>query len=754
MQSTAPRGGHPFGMALLAALLVLPGPAAVWAAPQETAPAAGEAYAVSARVHATLAAAFAAEPLSSAWPRLPDDTLNSEGAFDAAIQAAVADNNLTRCLHLCIRALLDLPVSASFPGRWSRALAFAEGRERAFGATAPDTTADVLASVADAWPHGEDAYWSGQVIVVGRAARRGEGLGVLHRLRALVADPRMPERFRPDFEGQLGTALEGTKDYQGALESYAQLERSAPAVPSSAGALLHAVFINLDLGRTPEAMRIIRILGTVPGAVLDKANGAAQIREFVGLLNAGAVPDFWTRSRVWWSQWQALPFASSAEGKGLETSVPVIASEDALRAELAAAFGAHDTATLESELRRLVSAARWLPHAAVEVSDFEGIMNELEPGFGGDFRKLCIRILEGEQDALGDPEGLRRRQVALAGAYLNDNRPQTAITVVQAFHRGIDRDDMAQRAMNLAWGAALSTLRASDPACIKALQGDLAGPVLSTDGVNPALLRVHEVLMVAGLLALADRGEEGRALVERESLNPVIAGNVEAHRLIEVVRRQLGLAQEGEPGAPGTDDGGPVMLGGSGSSTSAEERRQAALRKEAAVRQEHQNQAAELRDAQIEFLTKKLSTHGDDAADYLMRGSLELEKGELDKAVADLDRALSLDHDYAHAYRVRGQAKLQKGDDAGAVADFSACLKGDHDSAEAYAGRAEARMHQGDWDRALADLDRVIELNPVDPHAYHARGVCKKHLEDNLGADDDFAKAKGYGYSEEAAGSR
>jgi lipoprotein NlpI len=72
---------------------------------------------------------------------------------------------------------------------------------------------------------------------------------------------------------------------------------------------------------------------------------------------------------------------------------------------------------------------------------------------------------------------------------------------------------------------------------------------------------------------------------------------------------------------------------------------------------------------------------------FINRGKARADKGTLDAAIADYDKAISLDPNWARIYNNRGFAKVRK----------------------------------GDFDAAIADLDKAIALDPTDAYAYNNR---------------------------------
>src|SRR5215471_14533654 len=69
----------------------------------------------------------------------------------------------------------------------------------------------------------------------------------------------------------------------------------------------------------------------------------------------------------------------------------------------------------------------------------------------------------------------------------------------------------------------------------------------------------------------------------------------------------------------------------------------------------------------------KLRTKGANA--YYHRGLAKIDKGDLDGASAEYNRAIDLDPKYANASGNRGLAKQTKGDLYGAIADYSRAIE-------------------------------------------------------------------------------
>ncbi len=124
----------------------------------------------------------------------------------------------------------------------------------------------------------------------------------------------------------------------------------------------------------------------------------------------------------------------------------------------------------------------------------------------------------------------------------------------------------------------------------------------------------------------------------------------------------------------------------------------------------------------------------------LNRGWLELQTGDIPRALAYYDAALRDNPTFAIAYRGRGYAHLKQGDLHGAVADYTASLQWEPDGAT-YLNRGLARHALGDTEGALADYSASLQLNGADPQAYNNRAIIRRDRGDLSGAINDFEKA-------------
>lgn len=98
-----------------------------------------------------------------------------------------------------------------------------------------------------------------------------------------------------------------------------------------------------------------------------------------------------------------------------------------------------------------------------------------------------------------------------------------------------------------------------------------------------------------------------------------------------------------------------------------------------------------------------------------MRGLCYLKDGQLDGAVADLNRAVELDPEQAKSYSYRAEAYILRGMAAEALRDSTKAidLRGDlRTIASAYKTRAKAHQQLGHVEQSEADFDKSFELDP------------------------------------------
>lgn len=109
------------------------------------------------------------------------------------------------------------------------------------------------------------------------------------------------------------------------------------------------------------------------------------------------------------------------------------------------------------------------------------------------------------------------------------------------------------------------------------------------------------------------------------------------------------------------------------------------------------------------------------SAAIMNRGNAYGAKGDLVKAIADLDQALNLNPSNAEAYRYRAVALVKNGDQDGAMKDLTEAIRFNPRAWQPFLMRAKISAAQHDAPAALDDLNKAIELNPKSAEGYSAR---------------------------------
>jgi tetratricopeptide (TPR) repeat protein len=120
------------------------------------------------------------------------------------------------------------------------------------------------------------------------------------------------------------------------------------------------------------------------------------------------------------------------------------------------------------------------------------------------------------------------------------------------------------------------------------------------------------------------------------------------------------------------------------------------------------------------------------------------EKGDLDGAIADLDRAIAIQPQSLSLWNERGRYKYEKGDFDGAIADLTKVIEGSglpKWTAQVHELRGFARMAKEDLDGALADLNHAVRLDPDYTVYLSDRAMIHSARADWDAAIADYTKA-------------
>jgi tetratricopeptide (TPR) repeat protein len=132
------------------------------------------------------------------------------------------------------------------------------------------------------------------------------------------------------------------------------------------------------------------------------------------------------------------------------------------------------------------------------------------------------------------------------------------------------------------------------------------------------------------------------------------------------------------------------------------------------------------------------------AGAHLERGRALIAQGQLERAIAEFDRAIKLDPDAVEIYAARGFAYIALGQLERGIADYDTAIELESENPILYNDRGFAYAELGKYERAVADYDKAIELDPdydnVD-YAYNNRGFAYGSLGKYEQAFSDFERA-------------
>jgi tetratricopeptide (TPR) repeat protein len=123
------------------------------------------------------------------------------------------------------------------------------------------------------------------------------------------------------------------------------------------------------------------------------------------------------------------------------------------------------------------------------------------------------------------------------------------------------------------------------------------------------------------------------------------------------------------------------------------------------------------------------------------QGLLYYERGDLERALANYERAMELDPWYDPPIFGRGNLRYDRGDLAGAIEDYERVIELGSTEIDVYLSLARVHRDRGSLAEALSVLDQAIELKPDNASAYHNRGIVRRQQGDLEGAIADCSRA-------------
>jgi tetratricopeptide (TPR) repeat protein len=126
---------------------------------------------------------------------------------------------------------------------------------------------------------------------------------------------------------------------------------------------------------------------------------------------------------------------------------------------------------------------------------------------------------------------------------------------------------------------------------------------------------------------------------------------------------------------------------------------------------------------------------------YAYRARFYTERGETDRALADIEHALALNPNAAEIYLARGTLFANQGAFDRALKDYNRVIEIDPKRVAAYSSRCSIFLTKDEPERALADCNRAIELSPRYSPAYTGRGTFHAIRKDYAKALADYTRA-------------
>jgi len=121
----------------------------------------------------------------------------------------------------------------------------------------------------------------------------------------------------------------------------------------------------------------------------------------------------------------------------------------------------------------------------------------------------------------------------------------------------------------------------------------------------------------------------------------------------------------------------------------------------------------------IDYFTNAIE-RSPNAGDYNNRALVWEFRGDLDKAMADYNKAIRLDPKYPTAFNNRGMVWAQQGRYDQAIADFGEAIKLDPKFIDAYYNRSNAYYAAGEFENSVTDYTKILQIDPKDIEAQNA----------------------------------
>ena len=127
--------------------------------------------------------------------------------------------------------------------------------------------------------------------------------------------------------------------------------------------------------------------------------------------------------------------------------------------------------------------------------------------------------------------------------------------------------------------------------------------------------------------------------------------------------------------------------------------------------------------------------------DYYNRAVERQNKGDINAAFADYNKAVELDPRNFSAFNNRGNIKQDKGDLKGAIVDYTTAATINPRHATAHFNLGHAYQSRKDFPGAIHEYGKAIEAKPDYAMAYANRGLCQLYEGSDTEAQKDFDRS-------------
>lgn len=123
------------------------------------------------------------------------------------------------------------------------------------------------------------------------------------------------------------------------------------------------------------------------------------------------------------------------------------------------------------------------------------------------------------------------------------------------------------------------------------------------------------------------------------------------------------------------------------------------------------------------------------------QAKINMEKGNYQNAIKDLNQAINFNPGQSETYLSRGVAYSQLGMRKLAIADFNQAIKINPENSQAYYYRGDEYLQLRDKQKSLQDLNKSIQIDANNPKAYFNRGVIYYLIKNPTKAKENFQQA-------------